>query len=79
LLSLVDLLDESIDGFAGLDGDVFILVEEIGVELIEECDIMLGGDEISLEYLKHQYFVLGGVLVFDEGGEEAVDHLFLEG
>ena len=40
---------------------------------------MLGGDEISLEYLKHQYFVLGGVLVFDEGGEEAVDHLFLEG
>jgi len=51
LLSLVDLLDESIYGFAGLDGDVFILVEEICVELIEECDIMPGGDEISLEYL----------------------------
>lgn len=79
LLSLVDLLDESIYGFAGLDSNIFILIEEIGVELVEKCYIMLGGDEISFEDLEHQYLVLGAVLVFNQGGEEAVNHLFLEG
>lgn len=53
LLSLVDLLDERINGFTCLDGHIFILVEEICVELIEEGYVVLGGDEISLEYFQH--------------------------
>ena len=35
LLSLVDLFDEGIYGLACLYGHIFILIEEVGIELVE--------------------------------------------
>lgn len=39
--SFVDLLDESIDGFTGLDGHIFLLFQQIVVKLVEEVGIVL--------------------------------------
>ena len=48
LLALVDLLNECIDGLARLNGHILILLQQEVVELVEEVDIVLGGDQISL-------------------------------
>lgn len=76
--ALVDLLDQSIDGFAGLDGHIFFLFQEEGVELVEEIGVMFGTDEIPFENFQDEYFFLGGMLTFVEGGEEVADDPFLE-
>ena len=48
LLALVDLLNECIDGLARLNGHILILLQQEVVELVEEVDIVLGGDQVSL-------------------------------
>ena len=48
LLSFVDLFDESIYGLAGLNGHIFVLLDEVDVEFVEELDVVLGGNEIPL-------------------------------
>lgn len=41
LLALVDLLDERINGLAGLDSHIFVLLDKIGIELVEQSHVVL--------------------------------------
>ena len=44
--TLVDLLDEGIDGFTCQDGDLFIFFHQEVVELVEEVGVVFGRDQI---------------------------------
>jgi len=43
-LSLIDLLDQGIDGLTGLNGDILVLFKQEVIQLVEEVDVVLGGD-----------------------------------
>lgn len=79
LLALVYLLDERVDGLAGLDGHVLVLFDQVRVELVEQRHVVLRRDEVPLEDLEDGDLVLGGMLVFDEGGQEVPYRFLLEG
>ena len=44
LLALVYLLDEGVDGLAGLDGHVLVLFDQVRVELVEQGHVVLRRD-----------------------------------
>lgn len=68
LLALVDLLDQGIYSLAGLDSHILVLLDEVGVELVEKSHIVLRGDEVALQNLEDSDLILGGLLIFGEGG-----------
>jgi len=78
LLALVYLLDEGVDGLAGLDGHVLVLFDQVRVELVEQGHVVLRRDEVPLEDLKHRDLVLGGMLVFHERGQQVAYRSLLE-
>lgn len=76
--AFVDLLDKGINGFAGLNGYIFFLFEEVAVELVEEVRVVFGADEVPLEDFEDHYLFLGGMLTFGEGAQKVSYDFFLE-
>lgn len=77
-LSLIDLLDQGIDGLTGLNGDILVLFKQEVIQLVEEVDVVLGGDQVPLQDLQHQDLILGGGLIFAQSVDDVPDHLLLE-
>jgi hypothetical protein len=77
-LTFVDLLNESVNGLACLNGHILVFLNQKSVELVEQIYIVLRTDEISLQNLKDENLVFGLMLAFGQGGEQEAYYLLLE-
>jgi hypothetical protein len=48
------------------------------VEFVEQVDVVLGGDQVALEDLKHEDLVFGDGLEFAQSSNNVTNHLLFE-
>ena len=75
---LIDLFDQNINGFAGLDGNILIILNETVIKNGEENAVMFGGNQFSLKKLEDGDFFFAAESVFLKGLAEALENFFLE-
>lgn len=78
LALLVDLLDEDIDGLAGLNRHVLIVFLQQIVKGVEQVWIVFGWYQLSLKKLKDPHFVGGLWSALFEGHEAKANDFLLE-
>ena len=78
LLSFIDLFDERVDGFAGLNRNVLILLNQVGIKFAEQSNVVFCRNEIPLKYLQDGDLVLDIDLRLCERNEQITDQSFLK-
>lgn len=78
LTLLINLLDQRIDGLAGLCGHILIILHQIVVQLVEQVGVVLGGNQLALEEFEDGDFVGLARLAVLKGHQAQADYFLFE-